>query len=180
MKNSLNRKELTYEERLQWRNELAAEVSLATAEEQNNRIRLFLFRCGCEWFAVDPRIVVFTGQMPSVHSIPHRPDSVEGVVSLRGAVTLCFSLHKILKCKSYSSSKNTLLLALNYNSWQVACRVDEAFGIVSVDPSTETAPPSTLSAAASGHITTLFLVNGHSAARLDSETLFRTFEEEAR
>lgn len=177
MKSNRYEQQLDPVDRETWLHELAAPRNENITRGHS---RLFAFRCGGEWFAIDPHAVVLVEPMPPVHSIPHRPKILAGAVNLRGAVTLCFSLKEALQCAPGPESGQPLLLALQHDGWQVACRADEASGIISFDPETLTPPPATLAAAGSRHITGLFTLKGRSIACLDTKRLFNTFEETVR
>lgn len=175
MKETIFNREPDSCDRQRWQEELAAPQDEARGR---SGIRLFVFRCGGEWFGIDPKTVVLTDPLPPVHTVPHRAKALAGVVNLRGAVTLCFSLEEALQCSPGPASARPMLLALAYDGWQITCRVDEASGIFSFDPDTVTAPPATLSAGR--HVTGLFSEGGRSIARLDPEQLFNTLKEAAR
>lgn len=63
--------------------------------------RLLVFRLGSEWLAVDLRYVAEVTTPRPVHRVPHRTNQVfSGLVSLRGQLQLCVSLHGLLNVAS--------------------------------------------------------------------------------
>lgn len=162
------------EDRERWLEELAV-----PRDEKRNRqsAKSFVFRCGDEWFGLDPVAVVSVAPMSPVHSIPNRPPGLAGVVNYRGAITLCFSLEKLLQCNTDSASGQGMLLALRHNDWLIACVVDEVAGMVAYDSSEMKPPPATLSGGAAGRVAGLFSSQGRSIACLDVVSLFNTFKE---
>ncbi len=163
-------------DRGRWREELAAPIS----EKRRLSAKTFVFRCGDEWFSIDPNIVVSVMPMLPVHSIPNRSHSLAGVVNFRGVITLCFLLDKVLQSVAVSEVGRPMLLALKYNNWLVACRVEEVSGMIEYDSFELKAPPATLVGVAAGRITGLFSFEGRSIACLNVEKLFDRLKDEAR
>lgn len=176
MTSKRHEKELDEEDRKEWQRELAAAKD---EYEKQQHVRLFAFRCGNEWYAIDPTKVIMIDAMPDIHTLPHRPESLAGMINLRGVVTLCFSLNKILKCANSPGTDTPVLLALEHNNWQVGCLTDEALGIVTFIPSEATPPPSTLGSEQSHHVCKQFSVQGRSFACINADALFHTFREVA-
>lgn len=168
--------ELDPRDRERWQQELATR---STDHDGDDHERVFAFRCGNEWFAIDPTNVLQVDRMPVIHSIPDRPEALAGLINLRGVVTLCFSLKEILQCAPGPEAKTPLLLTLAQDGWQVGCQIDEAISIISFSSSATTPPPATLEAVASCHVTQLFSFNGHNVACLDADLLFNTFKKVA-
>jgi len=163
-------------EREQWRKELAAP---AAEDRAHYAIRRFVFRTGSEWFGLDPALLLFTGPLPPVHTVPFRPAGLAGVVNVRGRVTLCFLLEKILQCAPGPATARPMMLALEHAGWQVACRIEEAEGIQLFDPAAIAPPPATLPFN-SRHVTGICTNGKRNVALLDTDRLFTALEEAAR
>ncbi|MEI6674109.1 MAG: chemotaxis protein CheW [Verrucomicrobiota bacterium] len=166
--------EPTAADRERWRAELAATPS---ATRRDERLMLFLFRVGGECFGIEPAHVEFIAPMPAIHSMPHRGTALAGVVNVRGAVTLCFSLASILGCAAGpATTTHPMLLVLALRGWRVACRVDAAAGVEGFPPAAKLPAPATLHAAGRTHLKGLFpSAAGRDVGWLDANSLFDAF-----
>lgn len=163
-------------EREQWQKKLAEPVGENRTREA---LRRFVFRAGCEWFGLDPAMLLFAAPLPLVHTVPFRPEGLAGVVNVRGRVTLCFFLEKILQCAPGPTTDRPMMLALEQAGWQVACRIEEAKGVRLFDPTAIVPPPATLPFN-SRHVTGICNDGKRNVALLDPERLFTALEEAAR
>ena len=174
MNTAFFQREPSVADRERWRSEIAA--TLPTTDD-DDRLVLFVFRVGGERFGIEPAHVELAAPLPGIHSIPHRGASIAGVVNVRGAVTLCFSLADVLGCASGPSATRPMLLVLNHGGWRVACRVDDAEGVSSFARSDLQAPPATLQAADHTHVKGILESgNGPGVGWLDVASLFEAFD----
>lgn len=166
------------EDRERWRSEIATPPPSANGD---SRLVLFVFRVGGERFGIEPTHVEHTAPLPDIHSMPHRGESVAGVVNVRGTVTLCFSLADVLGCAAGVTAIRPMLLVLTHGGWRVACRVDEAEGVSSFAPSSLQPPPTTLESAGRSHVKGIFdFGSGPGVGWLDADSLFNAFDAAAR
>ncbi|MCX6878492.1 MAG: chemotaxis protein CheW [Verrucomicrobia bacterium] len=165
-------------DREKWRAEIAA---IPPATHQLGRLVLFLFRVGGERFGIEPTHLDLTAPLPALHSMPHRSASLAGVVNVRGAVTLCFSLAKLLGCAPGPVSPRPMLLVLTLGAWRVACQVDVAEGVAEFERAALMPVPATMDAAGRAHVKGIFPCRtGQDIAWLDAESLFKAFDGVAR
>ena len=69
----------------------------ALAESDRDRVGVLIFRLGDEWLAFRTQTIAEVTMPRPVHRIPHRSsDILIGLVSLRGQLQLCISLHGLL------------------------------------------------------------------------------------
>ncbi len=77
----------------EWADLLGRPAAVASADEAN----LLVFRLGDEWLALGLGVVAEVTATRPVHRVPHRTNRVfSGLVSLRGQLQLCVSLHGLL------------------------------------------------------------------------------------
>jgi chemotaxis-related protein WspD len=73
----------------------------ALAESDRDRVGVLIFRLGDEWLAFRTQTIAEVTMPRPVHRIPHRSsDILIGLVSLRGQLQLCISLHGLLGVES--------------------------------------------------------------------------------
>jgi chemotaxis-related protein WspD len=69
----------------------------ALAESDRDRVSVLIFRLGDEWLAFRTQTIAEITMPRPIHRIPHRSsDILIGLVSLRGQLQLCISLHGLL------------------------------------------------------------------------------------
>ena len=85
---------MTADYREEWTDRLAS----ARQTRQSGSGALLLFRLGDEWVGLDCRQVQEVSEMRSIHSLPHRTNSlVKGIVNIRGELKLCVSIGSLLQ-----------------------------------------------------------------------------------
>ena len=78
----------------EWSEFLGQSVQPASADD----VALLVFRLGGEWLALALSVVSEVTSVRPVHRVPHRTNRVfSGLVSLRGQLRLCVSLHGLLE-----------------------------------------------------------------------------------
>ena len=112
-------------------------------------VRLLVFRLGLEWLAMDLSVVVEVTTPRPVHRVPHRTNRVfSGLVSLRGQLQLCVSMHGLLNVDSVdpddgsTSIPRLILIRDSGGSW--AFPAEEVAGVQNVPAATLEKVPSTL------------------------------------
>ena len=69
----------------------------ALAESDRDRVGVLIFRLGDEWLAFRTQTIGEVTMPRPIHRIPHRSNAILiGLVSLRGQLQLCISLHGLL------------------------------------------------------------------------------------
>lgn len=165
-------------DRERWRVELAA---TPPSTRHEGRVVLFVFRVGAERFGIEPSFLELAAAMPKLHTVPHRGASLAGVVNVRGAVTLCFSLPVILGCAPGPPAVRPMMLVLAYGGWRAACQVDAAEGVAELEHAALQAVPATLHPAGRSKVKGIFpSATGPDIVWLDAAALFEAFEGAAR
>jgi chemotaxis-related protein WspD len=78
----------------EWADLLGRPIEAASADDST----FLVFRLGGEWLALALGIVAEVTETRLVHKVPHRSNRVfTGIVSLRGQLQLCVSLHGLLE-----------------------------------------------------------------------------------
>ena len=111
---------------------------------------LLVFRLGEEWLALSLSVVAEVTALRPVHRVPYRTNRVfSGLVSLRGQLQLCVSLHGLLDVASTDPvddpSANPRLVVIRQASEVWAFPADEVVGVHRVARDRLQKTPSTLS-----------------------------------
>ena len=81
-----------------YRDEWTERLASARQTRQAGSNALLLFRLGDEWLGLGCLHVQEVSEMRSIHSLPHRTDSlVKGIVNIRGELKLCVSIGSLLQ-----------------------------------------------------------------------------------
>ena len=139
---------------------------------------LLVFRLGSEWLALALSVVSEVTMLRPVHRVPHRTNRVfSGLVSLRGQLQLCVSLHGLLDVDppdaSLDPSSNPRLVVIRQNSEIWAFPADEVVGVRRVARDRLQKAPSTLSNRAVSYSRAVFAWGeGRSIDVLDEPRVF--------
>lgn len=121
-------------------------------DDGDDRFNVLVFRLEDEWLAIPTRMLDEVGDLRPVHPVPHRRrGALLGLVNVRGALTPCVSLARLLSLPASASAPATArprLLVVKDGARQIALPVDEVAGIHAVRQDAIVAAPATLSAAA--------------------------------
>lgn len=110
-------------------------------DEQQNEIQLVVFKLGAEEFGVDISQVREIIKTVDITRMPDTPEFVEGVINLRGAITLVMDLRKKLGITSEDFDKDARIVIIELESNIIGMMVDsvaEVLRISSKDIDTET------------------------------------------
>jgi chemotaxis-related protein WspD len=143
-------------------------------------IGVVIFRLGAEWLALRAHVVVEVTPVRPVHRIPRRSNAiVTGLVSLRGQLYLCASLHGLLGAVSRSRADATqpadrsarmIVIRQEAESWVFTA--DEVLGVPRVPPDLWRSVPSTLANPDVSFSQSVFDWQGHSVGLLDDARVF--------
>jgi chemotaxis-related protein WspD len=87
--------------RLEWTDRLAENSESVDTQSRS----VLVFRLGDEWLGLDSRYVNEIIQMPRVHSLPHRQNTlIKGLVNIRGELKICVSIGSLLNLDKAQSS----------------------------------------------------------------------------
>lgn len=173
-------RELSDDYRREWTTQVAAERKTVQRQTQS----VFVFRIGAEWLALPVAMLQAVVPQRTVHAVPHHRDGLLlGLVTLRGQISLCVSLSKLLGIASIDERMHSddrrvsprFLIVGEREDQRIVVPVDEVHGIVrySADAVRELPP-----ALASGtqYTTNLLLWNGYTVACLDGALLLYAVE----
>ena len=142
--------------------------------------RLLVFRLGAEWMAMSLSVVAEVTNPRPVHRVPHRSNRVfSGLVSLRGQLQLCVSLHGLLEVlpldPSDEPSGYPRLVVIRDRDGAWAFPAEEVAGVRNVPLSGLQKVPSTLANPAGSFARAVFAWDGQrSVDVLDEPRLFAT------
>ena len=110
---------------------------------------LLVFRLGSEWLALALAVVSEVTVLRPVHRVPHRTNRVfQGLVSLRGQLQLCVSLHGLLEVDppdpAVETSANPRLVVIRKETETWVFPADEVVGVHRVARDRLQKVPSTL------------------------------------
>jgi chemotaxis-related protein WspD len=139
---------------------------------------LLVFRLGSEWLALALSVVSEVTIPRPVHRVPHRTNRVfSGLVSLRGQLQLCVSLHGLLEVNppdpEIDPSVNPRLVVIRQNNETWAFPVDEVAGVHRVARERLQKVPSTLANPTGSYSRAVFAWDeGRSVDVLDEPRVF--------
>jgi chemotaxis-related protein WspD len=130
----------------EWADLLGRPVERGTTDSAS----LLVFRLGREWLAMTLSVVAEVTDLRPVHRIPHRTNRVfSGLVSLRGQLQLCVSMHGLLEvdppAPSDEPSANPRLVVIRQGPEQWAFPAEEVVGVQHLPRDRLEKVPSTLS-----------------------------------
>jgi chemotaxis-related protein WspD len=153
-------------------------VSAPKAHGDRNAEPLLIFRVDAEWFALPTAVVEEVTRIPPIHSLPHRQrDAVLGVTNIRGTLTPCVSLSRLLALDPPADAPEAhswrrRCLVIRRASTRVACPVDEVHGILHVPHEDLKDLPATLAKSATRFSRKALTWNERSVGVLEEQPLF--------
>ena len=150
-------------------------------EASSDDAALLVFRLGGEWLALALSVVAEVTALRPVHRVPHRTNRVlSGLVSLRGQLQLCVSLHGLLDVASPDPgddpSANPRLVVVRKDSETWAFPAEEVSGVHRVPLDRLQKVPSTLANPLGSFSRAVFARgDGRSVDVLDEPRLFAAF-----
>jgi chemotaxis-related protein WspD len=141
---------------------------------------LLVFRLGGEWLALSLSVVAEVTALRPVHRVPHRTNRVfSGLVSLRGQLQLCVSLHGLLDVAPADPvddpSVNPRLVVIREGSETWAFPAEEVTGVQRVARDRLQKVPSTLANPAGSFCRAVFARgDGRSVDVLDEPRVFES------
>ncbi|QEI06789.1 purine-binding chemotaxis protein CheW [Pigmentiphaga aceris] len=146
-------------------------------ESSSERFNVLVFRLEGEWLAVPTRMLDEVSEPRGVHPVPHRRrGALLGLVNVRGALTPCISLARLLSLPADTSDRSGLenrgrMLIVKDGARQIAIPVDAVEGIHAIRRQAVTAAPATLSAGTQSVATGVVDCGKHRAGLIDPTRL---------
>lgn len=155
----------------EWTERLAVPIE----EEAADLLGLLIFRLADEWLALPLHALVEVTAAKPIHRVPHRAGILAGLVNIRGELTLCAHLWKILGLPAPAETKAPhaeRMLVVRRDSERWVLTVDSIEQVYRLPQSEIGAAPATVGRA-SGHLTRgVFAWENRAVGLLDEERLF--------
>ena len=142
------------------------------------------FRIGNETFGVRIGSVREIVRVPEITAVPSAPETVEGVINLRGKIIPVMDLRKRFGQTEIQADKKNRILVVELNNKLVGLIVNAASEVLKIAPSEIEAPGNLFAEGESGYVTGVGKLKGRLIILLDIAKLlhrpeFKKFEEAA-
>jgi purine-binding chemotaxis protein CheW len=142
------------------------------------------FRIGNETYGVRIAAVREIVRVPEITSVPNAPDTIEGVINLRGKIIPVMDLRKRFGLTEIHSDKKNRILVVELDNKLLGLIVNSASEVLKIPPSDVEAPGSLFTDGESGYVTGVAKLKGRLIILLDITKLlhrpeFKRLEEAA-
>lgn len=142
------------------------------------------FRIGNETFGVRIGSVREIVRVPEITAVPSAPETVEGVINLRGKIIPVMDLRKRFGQTEIQADKKNRILVVELDNKSVGLIVNAASEVLKIAPSEIEAPGNLFAEGESGYVTGVGKLKGRLIILLDIAKLlhrpeFKRFEEAA-
>ncbi|HKV23986.1 MAG TPA: chemotaxis protein CheW [Candidatus Acidoferrum sp.] len=131
------------------------------------------FRIGNETYGVRIGAVREIVRVPDITSVPSAPDTVEGVINLRGKIIPVMDLRKRFGHSEIKSDKKNRILVVELENKLLGLIVNSASEVLKIPPSEIEAPGSVFADGETGYVTGVGKLNGRLIILLDISKLLR-------
>ncbi|MGC1617078.1 MAG: chemotaxis protein CheW [Candidatus Acidiferrum sp.] len=129
------------------------------------------FRIGNETYGVRIAAVREIVRVPEITSVPSAPDTVEGVINLRGKIIPVMDLRKRFGHTEIKPDKKNRILVVELDNKLLGLIVNSASEVLKIPPSEIAAPGSVFADGESGYVTGVGKLNGRLIILLDISKL---------
>jgi len=142
------------------------------------------FRIGNETYGVRIASVREIVRVPDITSVPNAPETIEGVINLRGKIIPVMDLRKRFGLAEIVTDKKNRILVVELENKLVGLIVNSASEVLKIAPSDIEAPGSVFAEGESGYVTGVGKLKGRLIILLDINKLlhrpeFKRLEEAA-
>jgi len=142
------------------------------------------FRIGTETFGVRIGSVREIVRVPEITAVPNAPESIEGVINLRGKIIPVMDLRKRFGSPNVQSDKKNRILVVELEKRLLGLIVNSASEVIKIPPSEIEPPGNVFAEGESNYVTGVGKLNGRLIILLDIEKLlhrpeFKRLEEAA-
>ena len=142
------------------------------------------FRIGTETFGVRIGSVREIVRVPEITAVPNAPESIEGVINLRGKIIPVMDLRKRFSSPNVQSDKKNRILVVELEKRLLGLIVNSASEVIKIPPSEIEPPGNVFAEGESNYVTGVGKLNGRLIILLDIEKLlhrpeFKRLEEAA-
>ena len=125
------------------------------------------FRIGNETYGVRIAAVREIVRVPEITSVPNAPDTIEGVINLRGKIIPVMDLRKRFGLTEIHSDKKNRILVVELDNKLLGLIVNSASEVLKIPPSDVEAPGSLFTDGESGYVTGVAKLKGRLIILLD-------------
>lgn len=129
------------------------------------------FRIGNETYGVRIAAVREIVRVPEITAVPSAPDTVEGVINLRGKIIPVMDLRKRFGQAEIKTDKKNRILVVELENKLLGLIVNSASEVLKIPPSEIEAPGSVFADGESGYVTGVGKLNGRLIILLDINKL---------
>jgi len=142
------------------------------------------FRIGNETYGVRIAAVREIVRVPEITSVPNAPESIEGVINLRGKIIPVMDLRKRFGLAEIVTDKKNRILVVDLENKLLGLIVNSASEVLKISPSDIEAPGTVFAEGESGYVTGVGKLKGRLIILLDINKLlhrpeFKRLEEAA-
>ena len=134
------------------------------------------FRIGNEMYGVRIAAVREIVRVPEITNVPNAPETIEGVINLRGKIIPVMDLRKRFGQTEIQPDKKNRILVVEMENKLVGLIVNAASEVLKIPPSEIEAPGSVFSEGESGYVTGVGKLKGRLIILLDITKLLRHTE----
>jgi purine-binding chemotaxis protein CheW len=151
-------------------------VKAAESHAMEKDLQVVGFRIGNETFGVRIASVREIVRVPEITAVPSAPDTVEGVINLRGKIIPVMDLRKRFGHVDIQTDKKNRILVVELNNKLVGLIVNAASEVLKIPPSEIEAPGSVFAEGESSYVTGVGKLKGRLIILLDVSKLLHTQE----
>jgi purine-binding chemotaxis protein CheW len=129
------------------------------------------FRIGNETYGVRIGSVREIVRVPEITAVPSAPDSIEGVINLRGKIIPVMDLRKRFGLTEITTDKKNRILVVEVDNKLLGLIVNSASEVLKIPPSEIEAPGSVFADGESGYVTGVGKLKGRLIILLDISKL---------
>jgi purine-binding chemotaxis protein CheW len=142
------------------------------------------FRIGNETYGVRIAAVREIVRVPEITSVPNAPETIEGVINLRGKIIPVMDLRKRFRLAEIVTDKKNRILVVELENKLLGLIVNSASEVLKISPSDVEAPGTLFAEGESGYVTGVGKLKGRLIILLDINKLlhrpeFKRLEEAA-
>lgn len=163
-----------------YRDEWTARLASIDDEDTCEGTSVLVFRLADEWLALPVPVLVEVTPLKPVRRVPHRTGVLAGVVNMRGELTLCAHLGKVLGIANGAISDTGRMLVVRRDSDRWAFAVAEVDRVHRVPNASVGRPPATVARAASHLTRGVFPLGDRAVGLIDEGRLFDTLRAKLR
>jgi len=152
------------------------EINKEIVNVDERSVKLVIVNMGGEYFAFHANHIREILAQTDVFFMPGCPDSMEGVINLRGNIESVIRLHSMLQLPAPSSTEDTHILLGHASSMSSGIRVEQVIDMIDVVESALQSPPSTLPPHLNALVSSVIQFEQRPVAVLDLERIFADYQ----